>query len=939
MSRLGVLPNASLIRYLRQARGWSQEELAAEAGCSKTTIVRLEQGEQLARLSTLREVAHALHTDVEAIFVEPTTPAPSQSQTIQADKLYRLVGREAELSQLRTWFDVSCQGARQIGFISGEPGIGKTALVETFIVSIAEMQDAWFAYGQCVDHYGAGEPYLPILEALGRLCRGPHGATIIAILRQFAPSWLIQMPALLSMSDRDQLRRLTIGTTSACMLRELAEALEVLTAERPLVLVLEDLHWCDEATLGWLAYVARRRDTARLLVLGTYRPVDATVVGHVLTSVIHELRQQGRCVELPLDYLSETGIAAYLQCRFGPAALPPDLTTLLHQRTNGNPLFLIAVLEDLLYRDILAFTPEACQVNGGIDAVKRVVPESLRRLIVQQMDQLPPGDQHWLEAASVEGRVFTAATVAACCGVTVDELERQVTNFTRAGRFVEAFGADRWPDGTMTTCYRFLHAMYREVIYQRMSEGQRLRRHGQIGRWKASAYGNRAFTIAGELAVHFDRAQDVVRAIYYRQHAVEHAIQRSAYVQAHEHLNRGFVLLPQLPELTERMEKEFILQATQGRLLMATKGYTAPEVLHAFSRAAELAPHVGETPEYTHVLWGIAAFYLGRGTCITARELGESILSIAQRQGDTVALSGTLLILGACSFYLGDFAAACHCFQRAWASYNSEEHLIHIARYSHDSGVMSLLYLAMTLWLMGHLEQAVAYNRQAQCLARELQHPFSRNPSLFYTVVLQSFQRNLEGAHALVQELMRLAAEYAFPHWETLGSILHGCLLIHDQQPSSGIDCIEVGLAARRAQGAGLAQPWILGQMAEGYLAANRFEEGLLCLEEALKISDISTEHWWEGELWRLQGELLLNQGERASAAEDCFQQGLDIARRQQAKSLELRAAISMGRLWRQQGKFNQAKALLATVYDWFQGGLDAPDVRDAKALLDALSS
>ncbi len=639
MSRLGVLPNASFIRSLRQARGWSQEELAAEAGCSKTTIVRLEQGEQLVRLSTLREVARVLDTEIEAMFVESTPPPPSRPTPPEADKPCGLVGREAELSQLHAWFDTAYQGERQIALVTGEPGIGKTALVEAFTAQIAEAEHVWLAHGQCVDHYGAGEPYLPILEALGRLCRGPHGPETISVLKQYAPNWLFQMPSLLSLSDRNQLRRLTIGTTSAFILRELAEALEALTVERPLVLVLEDLHWCDEATLGWLAYVARRRDTARLLVLGTYRPIDATVAGNALTRMTHELFLQGRCVELPLDYLSEAGIVAYLQWRFGATTLPLGLARLLHQRTNGNPLFLIAVLDDMIHQEILTFTSQTCHIRGGLTALKRVVPENLRRLIAQQMDQLPLADQDWLEAASVAGRLFTVAALTACIGASATELEAQVIRFARAGRFVRNAGIEHWPDGTITASYQFLHAMYREVIYQRMSEGQRARWHGHIGRCKEAAYGEQAATIAGELSVHFDRAQDVTRAMRYRQHAVEQAIQRSAYAQAHEHLNRGLALLPQLTDASMQMEREYILQATQGRLLMATKGYTAPEVLNAFSRAKALAQHVGETPEHLHILWGIAAFHLGRDACLSARELGESVLSIAQRQQDTVALS------------------------------------------------------------------------------------------------------------------------------------------------------------------------------------------------------------------------------------------------------------------------------------------------------------
>ncbi len=252
---------------------------------------------------------------------------------------------------------------------------------------------------------------------------------------------------------------------------------------------------------------------------------------------------------------------------------------------------------------------------------------------------------------------------------------------------------------------------------------------------------------------------------------------------------------------------------------------------------------------------------------------------------------------------------------------------------------MSLLYLALTLWLMGYPDQAATYNAQAQVLARELDHPFSRNPALVYTVVLQSFSRQLQDAHDLVHELMTLSSEYAFPHWTTLSTILRGCVLIHDQQHGPGIDCIAVGLAARRDQGAGLSQSWILGQLAQGHLAAGRFDEGRASLEEAQKIADTSAEHWWDAELWRLQGQLLLKRDDHDPTAEDCFRQALEIARQQQAKSLELRAVLNLSQLWHQQGRSESAKTLLASVYSWFHEGMTTPDLQEATSLLSELSA
>jgi len=278
------------------------------------------------------------------------------------------VGRELELAQLHTYFAKALHGERQIIFVAGEPGIGKTTLVEAFLQQVIAEDDFWLGRGQCIEHYGAGEAYLPLLDALGRLGRESEGQRLIELLNQQAPTWLVQMPALLTAPELEMLQRKTQGATRERMLRELAEAVERLTAERPLVLWLEDLHWCDVSTLDWLAFVARRREPARLLVIGTYRPVDVLVQGHPLRAVKQELQTRGYCRELLLDFLSEEEVAEYLTWRFtapspanagegrgegrSPAALQ-RLARIIHRRTDGNPLFMVNMVDYLVVRGVL----------------------------------------------------------------------------------------------------------------------------------------------------------------------------------------------------------------------------------------------------------------------------------------------------------------------------------------------------------------------------------------------------------------------------------------------------------------------------------------------------------------------------------------------------------------------------------------------------------
>jgi len=474
----------------------------------------------------------------------------SPSPMVSRPRLF--VGRDAELARLAQWWTTVQQGQRQVGCIVGEPGIGKTALVETFVAQVRATEDVWVGHGQCIDHYGAGEAYLPLLEALGRLSRAPAGAPLVAVLRQYAPSWLVHLPALLASEDRERLEHLASSVTPARMLRELAEALEVLTATRPLVLVLEDLHWSDRATLEWLAYIARRRDPARLLILGTYRPVEVIVHAPPLRAIVAEIRHHPQYAELALDYLSEAAIAAYLWQRCGEKPVPTGLPQLLHQRTGGNLLFLVAMVDELVRQGLLEIEENAGGSHGALAVLREIIPASLRQYIEQHLEQLSEVDQALLEAASVAGSTFAVAAVAAGVAQAPETIEARYTALARQGRFIRASGTETWPDGTVTACYQFLHALYHEVVYAHVSAGHRVRLHQQIGVRKEAGYGAQARQIAAELAVHFTRGCDAWRAVQYLHSAGENALGRSAYQEAITQLTTGLEVLATMPETPAR---------------------------------------------------------------------------------------------------------------------------------------------------------------------------------------------------------------------------------------------------------------------------------------------------------------------------------------------------------------------------------------------------
>jgi DNA-binding winged helix-turn-helix (wHTH) protein/tetratricopeptide (TPR) repeat protein len=851
------------------------------------------------------------------------------------------VGRDAALAQLAQWWSAARQGTRQVGVIAGEPGIGKTALVDMFLSQVAATEDVWIGHGQCLDHYGAGEAYLPILEALGRLCRGPEGERFLSMLRRYAPSWLVQMPGLVPPSEWEMFRRTTGGATQPRMLRELTEALDVLTTERPLVLVLEDLHWSDAATLAWLAYVARRPDPARLLLLGTYRPVDAIVRAHPIRTVMTELTQHQDGVELPLDYLSAGEVAAYCRQRLWEKSLSEELPHVLHQRTRGHPLFLVAIVDEMRRQGLLHEEPGGGDISKAVETIKGVVPDSLRRIIEQQLHHVGPQDQGLLEAASIAGRIFSAAELAAAANQATEDIEARLAMLAHHGQFIEACGLIEWPDGTVAAGYSFLHDLYREILYDRIPPSRQRRWHLQIGARKERGYGARSREVAAELAVHFEQGGDVARALRYLQHAANNALQRSAHTDAIAHLTRALTLLTALPASPERIQQELVLQATLGPALMAIKGFAAPEVAHAYARAHALCQQVGETPQLFSVRLGLCTFYQERAELQTARVLAEQLLQMAQRLQDPVGLLWAHNALGMTLRFMGEFVRARAHLEESLALYTPDIPLAD--GFVFDPGVDSRCALSETLYLLGYPDQALRSSQEALALARELAHPFSLAEALGRAARIHRLRGAQQAAQTLEEASLALYREQGFTQGAAQEMVWHGWDLVKQGESKAGIAQMSQGIEALRTTGAEVERPWLLSALAMAYGQAGRADEGLALLDEALAMVHQTGKRLDESGLYRCKGDLLLaRDGTRhtsAAEAEACFHQALAIARRQQGKILELRAAMSLSRLWQGQGKHDAARELLSEIYGWFTEGFDTTILQEAKALVAELSS
>jgi DNA-binding winged helix-turn-helix (wHTH) protein/predicted ATPase len=890
----------------------------------------------------------------------PTSLAPKPGARPPTPKL---VGRDGELAQLEAWFDAALSGARQLVFVTGEPGIGKTALVETFLTRLADKHghelELRIGRGQCVEQYGAGEAYLPLLDALGRLGRQAGGQRLVEVLSQQAPTWLVQLPALITAPRLEQLHLQTQGTARQRMLRELAEAVERLTAEAPLILWLEDLHWGDVSTLEWLGYIARRRDLARLLVVGSYRPVEVLVREHPLRRLKQELQMHGECAELLLDFLSEKAVAEYLAVRFSIATPSAEslsgLAQTIHRRTDGNPLFMVTVVNDLVTRGMLLQRHGRWELQCRVEEVAGRVPESLRQLIAQQVERLSPDARRMLEVGSVAGVEFSAAAVAAGMETEVERVEDQGEELVRREHFLRASGTAEWPDGTVAARYGFLHALHQEVVYQRLTARQRQRLHLRIGEREEAGYGERAREIAAELAVHFEQGRDYRRAVQYLVQAGRNAVWRCAPQEAINLLTKGRTLLETWPDTGERAERELRLQNTLTPALMMSKGPGAPELENVLERRRQLCEQLGESQQLFWTLMGLCSVYVMAVRYRTAHELAQECLHLAHSvPSSTDQLIWVQYVLGVIYFCQGEFVLARSHLEQSIALYDPLQHRSHTFRQGQNLLVSALHYLALVLWHLGYPDQALKTIHNAFTLAQELSHPYSLAIVSSFAMLLHQYRREARPIQERAEVVATISAEQGFLFWSTFETLLQGWVLAEQGQGEEGIAQILQCLAALREMGTDWLRPHFLALLAEAYWKKGQAEDGLSVLAEALATVHKTGERHYEAELYRLKGDLTLAQSsvhlassvtnpnsptpDPQTQAETCFLKAIEIARRQQAKSLELRATMSLARLWQQQGKTEAARQELAEIYSWFTEGFDTKDLQEAKALMEELT-
>ncbi len=511
----------------------------------------------------------------------------------------RAIERESDLARLHAAHARSLDAHRQLVFVTGETGIGKTTLVEAFVDSLAP-SGAWVAHGQCLEHFGEGEPYFPVLAAIARLCRQPGRESFLEILRRHAPTWLAQMPSLVSQAGLESLKRETLGAARERMLREIAEAVEALTAQTPLVLVLEDLHWSDFSTVDLIGHLARGREPARLLIIGTFRPAEIIVKQHPLRALKRELQIHNRCSEIPIEFLSLDAVARFLALRFPGPPLPAGLARLLHQRTDGNPLFLVNCVDYLIARSQLLRGPAGWSLAVPLAQIDTGIPDSLQQMIEKQLDRLSPDERRILSVASVAGMEFSTRTLAGglASSETPAALASLCEDLVRRGQFIRPAKLIQLIDGSLLERYGFTHILYQHVLYHSVPEARRIVLHKRIGEFQEDAYSAHLPEIAAELAVHFEQGRDFPRAVRYLRLSAVTAANRCANREALDHLDHALRLLPHLPP-ADRFPLEAVLLDERGIIWRAVDDHPAA--------AAEYQRLIASAQAANRPDWGVRA--------------------------------------------------------------------------------------------------------------------------------------------------------------------------------------------------------------------------------------------------------------------------------------------------------------------------------------------
>ena len=840
-----------------------------------------------------------------------------------------LIGRAQAWTKLQEAWRQAQRTHSHFVLIAGEAGIGKTRLVEE-IVEWANHQGIVTAIARCYA-VGGRLAYAPVQEWL----RGPSfrrgWQTLDPLWRnevaRLLPDLLLEQPQLIAPAPQ----------TETWQRQRLFEALARLVFQQntPLLLVVDDIQWCDSDTLEWLQYLLRfaqttgtsQRAKARLLIIGALRREEVTTT-HPITPFLRQLSYANQLSEIELARLAPEETAQLAANLLGHA-VDPALAERFYTETEGNPLFIVETVRAEWGGGVGEWG------SGGDERLPPTpllphsptpLPPKVLTLIKARLEQLSSRAYALVCVAAVVGRAFAVDILAQASDSDEDSLVQGLDELWQQ-HIVREQGVDT---------YNFSHDKMREVAYGGLSPIRRRYLHRRVAQALETLRADNLDAVSDQIATQYERANLAGPAIAYYQRAAQVAHRLSALQEAIVHLTHAVALLPALPDNSARATQELALQVALGPLLLATKGYAAPEVEQAFQRAWALCQQTGATPQRFQILWGLGRFYMVKPELAKARDASRQLLALAQESEEPDLLVEAFCSLGTHLFHLVDLVAARAYLEQSLALYDPLLHRSHALRYGQDPAVVAAAYLAWTLWCLGYPTQALAQTQAALTLAQEIDHPYSLVIATTYASVQAQFTGDVANCRAYAETAITLATHYGFTLWLSMATFLRGWALTRQGDFDRGFADMQASIDLFQSTGAELGAAYFAALLAETFGRSGQPDVGLIVMNGAFDLLERTQDRWCEAEIYRLQGELF-RQMDALAEAETAFKTALTVARQQQARLWALRAIVSLCQLWQQQGKADQARPLLAASLDWFKEGFDTPDLVAANSLLETL--
>jgi len=904
------------------------EQLAIPGTC-RLTGDTLQLAEGFVQVNALGPMpVKGLDEPVEVFELAGATPTRTRFQAAIARGLTSFVGRDTELEALNRALARAGEGQGQIAAIVGEPGVGKSRLFYEFTRS--HRTEGWLILESGSVSYGKATAYLPVIDLLKNYFRVEDSDetrqirekvtgklfTLDEDLKPLLVAFLALLDAPVEDAAWDALdplerRRRTLDAVKSLILRE--------SQVQPVILMFEDLHWIDTETQVFLDSLVEGLPAARILLLVNYRP-----------EYQHGWGSRTYYIQRRIDPLPPESASELLATMLGDDASVAPLKQILIERTGGNPFFLEESVRALVETGSLDGAPGAYWMTKNVERVE--VPATVHAVLAARIDRLDVDDKWILQMAAVIGKDVPFSLLKFIADTTEEDLRRGLVNLGVAEFLYET---RLFPDLE----YTFKHALTYEVAYGSLLQDRRRELHGRIAEAIESVYATRIAEQLERLAHHYTEAGLAAQAVDYWQQAGRRAIERSADEEAIAHLDRGLNVLETLPESPDRIQKEIALRVALGVALINRKGPTVPEVEQNYLRARALCEEVEDTQQLFPVVWGLWFGAQQRSELRHACELADQLLAIDQLANDSTLRIQAHHCQWASRFLRGELPAALEHAKQGMALYRADEHHTSTFTYGgHDPGVCSRVVGATVLWLLGYPEQASEWQDAAFALASELRHPDTLVEALHFGMELSTFNRDSRTARLKAEALFEIHTANKPLALDNRANAARGWALVDQGEIEAGLALMSDSVASLLEHHFAWSAPYLsLVTMTWG--RHGMAEEGLELVTKALTLMQRDDERWWEAELHRVKGVLLLtNTPNTSGEAEACFNQALDIARKQSARSLELRAATSLARLWQEQVKVKEARNLLAPIYDWFTEGFDTPDLKDAKALLGELS-